>query len=137
MRLLLAALASTAILAGTAYAQTQEGGAAPLTKDRPTAAPNTTGVAPGAPQRPTAPAIGRPNEPRVYGETNQAPASTPTVRHPWHRAARAKPEIASRVSMTSGHFSGRAIFPEDMLSHIRHCDRRSRNQKETRCHRGC
>jgi len=77
MRLLLAALASTAILAGTAYAQTQEGGAAPLTKDRPTAAPNTTGVAPGTPQRPTGPAIGRPNEPRAYGETNQGTRVNP------------------------------------------------------------
>jgi len=76
--LLLAALASTAILAGTAYAQTQEGGAAPVAKDRPTTAPNTTGVAPpGTPQRPTGPAIGRPNEPRAYGETDQGTRVNP------------------------------------------------------------
>ncbi len=37
----------------------------------------TTGVAPGTPQRPTGPAIGRPNEPRAYGETNQGTRVNP------------------------------------------------------------
>jgi hypothetical protein len=78
MRLLMASMATAVALTGAASAQTQRGGAAPVTKDRPTAttpnsrSPNTTGVAPGTPsgERPTAPPVGRPNEPRAFGETN-------------------------------------------------------------------
>jgi hypothetical protein len=78
MRLLIASMTTAIVLTGAATAQTQQGGAAPVTKDRPTATSpnaagsNTTGVAPRTPsgERPTGPAIGRPNEPRAYGETN-------------------------------------------------------------------
>ena len=78
MKFLIAAIASAAILTGTAYAQTQQGGAAPLSSERPLAGPNTTGAAPGAERdRPSGPAIGRPNEPRAYGETNSGERVNP------------------------------------------------------------
>ena len=67
MKLVIAAIASAAILNGGANAQTQQGGNAPVNADRPLASPNTTGTAPveGRPTgRPAAP-----NEPRAYGET--------------------------------------------------------------------
>jgi len=74
------------------------------------------------------------------------PASTPTVRHPWRRAARAKPEIAKRYGSRGTkrvprfHDLGAFLWQGNLFRRVcflRHCDRRSRNQKETRCHRGC
>jgi hypothetical protein len=78
MKFVIAAIASATILSGGAYAQTQEGGVAPLSKDRPIASPNTPGaVSEGRSTTGAAPVEGRPtgrpavpNEPRAYGETN-------------------------------------------------------------------
>jgi hypothetical protein len=89
MKFVIAAIASATILTGGAYAQTQQGGNAPLSEDRPLANPNTTtGAAPleGRPSTTTgaAPVEGRPtgrpavpNEPRAYGETNEGSRVNP------------------------------------------------------------
>jgi hypothetical protein len=70
MKMLLATVLSTALLAVSAHAQTQEGGAAPLSEKGAIPGPYTNGAGPSNNPVPSGERTAPPNTPREYGETN-------------------------------------------------------------------
>jgi hypothetical protein len=78
MKLFYITLATAAVLAGAAGAQTQEGGSAPLTRDKPAVASPTTNSA--APTRPAPPNIPNTNGAAPRTTPQPSPGVTPPER---------------------------------------------------------
>jgi hypothetical protein len=78
MKMLLATILSTALLAVSAHAQTQQGGNAPLVRERGAVpGPSTSGAAPPDNPVPSGQRTAPPNTPRTFGETNSGRRDNP------------------------------------------------------------
>jgi hypothetical protein len=77
MKMLLATILSTALLAVSAHAQTQQGGTAPPRERGAIPAPYTNGAGPPNNTVPSGERTAPPNTPRTYGETNSGRRNNP------------------------------------------------------------